>query len=42
MAVCVATVIVACITMLALRWENKQADEDKRVIEGPPAFRYTI
>ncbi|KEF55438.1 uncharacterized protein A1O9_08188 [Exophiala aquamarina CBS 119918] len=42
MAICVSTVIIASIMMLALRRANKQADEGKRMIEGLEGFRYTI
>lgn len=42
MAICVSTVIIASIMMLALRRANKQADEGKRIIEELEGFRYTI
>ncbi|OTB01914.1 hypothetical protein M426DRAFT_74946 [Hypoxylon sp. CI-4A] len=42
MAICVAAVIAACISILLLKWENKQIDEGKKIIDGYPNFRYTI
>jgi len=42
MAICVSTVIIASVTMLALRRANKQADQGKRIIEDLEGFRYTI
>jgi hypothetical protein len=37
-----AAVVTAIGTMLALRWENKRADEGKTLCEGREGFRYTI
>ena len=42
MAICVATVFVACITMFALKRANKKADKGERIIEELEGFRYTI
>ncbi|KAI1074787.1 MFS general substrate transporter [Whalleya microplaca] len=42
MAICIAAVIVACLSIVVLRWQNKRADEGKKVIDGLVDFRYTI
>jgi hypothetical protein len=42
MVVCVVTVVLAAVTSLVLRWENKQAEEGKRINEGLVGFRYTL
>ncbi|KAK0389962.1 hypothetical protein NLU13_3535 [Sarocladium strictum] len=42
MAIYGAAVVAAICTMLALKWQNKKADEGKFVCEGRPDFRYTI
>ncbi|KAL7622399.1 hypothetical protein AAE478_007903 [Parahypoxylon ruwenzoriense] len=42
MAICVAAVVAACVSIVFLKWENKRADEGKKIIDGLPDFRYTI
>ncbi|KXJ86929.1 major facilitator superfamily domain-containing protein [Microdochium bolleyi] len=42
MAICIAAVVTASVSILVLRWENKQADEGKRVIDGMEGYRWTI
>ncbi|KAI0104518.1 MFS general substrate transporter [Daldinia grandis] len=42
MAICVAAVVAACISIFLLKWENKRADEGKKIIDGHTDFRYTI
>ncbi|KAI2628454.1 MFS general substrate transporter [Hypoxylon sp. NC1633] len=42
MAVCIAAVVAACISIVVLKWENKRADEGKKIIDGLADFRYTI
>lgn len=42
MAINVAAVVVAALTMLVLRHNNKLADEGKYLCEGREGFRYTL
>ena len=42
MATYISTFIIACVTMIVLRWQNKQADQGTRVIEGREGFRWTV
>ncbi|KAI1387907.1 MFS general substrate transporter [Hypoxylon trugodes] len=43
MAICIAAVVAACISIVLLRWENKRADEGKKIIDDRlTEFRYTI
>ncbi|KAM0329313.1 hypothetical protein ACHAQA_004618 [Verticillium albo-atrum] len=42
MAIYAAAVLAAICTMLALRWQNKKADEGKFLCEGREGFRYTM
>ncbi|KAI1141705.1 MFS general substrate transporter [Hypoxylon sp. FL0543] len=42
MAICIAAVVAACISIVLLTWENKRADEGKKIIDGLADFRYTI
>ncbi|KAI6083668.1 MFS general substrate transporter [Hypoxylon rubiginosum] len=42
MAICIAAVIAAGISIIVLRWENKRADEGKKIIDSLTDFRYTI
>ncbi|KAH7018541.1 major facilitator superfamily domain-containing protein [Microdochium trichocladiopsis] len=42
MAICIAAVVAASVSILVLRRQNKQADEGKRVIDGMEGYRWTI
>lgn len=42
MAINVAAVIVAALTMLVLRHNNRQADEGRHLCEDREGFRYTL
>jgi hypothetical protein len=42
MAINVAAVVVAALTMLMLRHNNQQADKGKYLCEGREGFRYTL
>ncbi|KAI0846384.1 MFS general substrate transporter [Daldinia vernicosa] len=42
MAICVAAVVAACISIVLLKLENRRAVEGKRIIDGHADFRYTI
>lgn len=42
MAINIAAVIIAALTMIVLRLQNKRADEGKFVCEGREGFRYTL
>ncbi|KAI0888064.1 MFS general substrate transporter [Annulohypoxylon maeteangense] len=42
MAICIAAVVAACISIVLLRLENKRADEGKKIIDGLANFRWTI
>lgn len=42
MAINVAAVVVAALTMLMLRHNNRQADRGKYLCEGREGFRYTL
>ncbi|KAI5866132.1 MFS general substrate transporter [Durotheca rogersii] len=43
MAICIAAVVAATISIFVLKWENKRADEGKKVLDaGMSEFRYTI
>jgi hypothetical protein len=42
MAINVVAIIVAALTMLVLRRNNRQADEGKCLCEGREGFRYTL
>lgn len=42
MAICIAAVISAIVSIIILRWENKQADEGKKIIDGLEGYRWTI
>ncbi|KAI0009201.1 MFS general substrate transporter [Xylariaceae sp. FL0662B] len=42
MAICIAAVVLACFSMIVFWWENKRADEGKKIIYGLANFRYTI
>jgi len=41
MVVCILAVVLGALTTLALRYQNKQVDEGKRVNEGMVGFKYT-
>lgn len=42
MAINVAAVVAATVTMIALKVANKRADEGKTLCEGREGFRYTL
>ncbi|KAI0173435.1 MFS general substrate transporter [Hypoxylon sp. FL1284] len=42
MAICIAAVIAASVSIVVLRWENTRADQGKTIIDGSAEFRYTI
>lgn len=42
MAINVAAVVVAALTMLLLRYHNRQADQGNHLCEGREGFRYTL
>ncbi|KAL3481891.1 major facilitator superfamily domain-containing protein [Aspergillus californicus] len=42
MAINVAAVITAAVTMLLLRWQNRRADREGSLCEGRQGFRYTL
>ena len=42
MAIYAAAVLAAIGTMIALKMENRKADQGKELIPGRPDFRYTL
>ena len=42
MAICIAAVLAATVTILVLKKQNKEADEGKRIIDGLEGYRWTI
>lgn len=42
MAANFVTVVLAILSMMVLRLQNKRADEGKVIIEGLEGFRYTV
>ena len=42
MAINIAAVITAVVSMVLLRWENQRADKGEALCEGREGFRYTL
>lgn len=42
MAINIAAVVTAVVTMVLLRWQNQQADKGEALCEDRDGFRYTL
>lgn len=42
LAVCVVSIVIAVVTVLLLRQQNRKADRGEKILEGRKAFRYTL